>query len=261
MTANELRRLAALIERTDLDAIDRAADYLRACADALENGPVAWVKTTRTGARRLDWLERTHYAADDYPVAAQPLYPVALPAKPVSVADGLPPDRIEAIARRTAWRYRKSSDPHHSDSYAFNRAALRDFVARLMAEAEPAPPPECQTEAEKRAYAFGWWKAMEARPRADEKPTDAIRAENEGLRDAIRDLARMVKNPPTLRLPGPMTDGEMLDVLIEASNEMAVNAGHDPESLKLDHGAIRDGFVVGRAIESAILRRVKECNK
>jgi hypothetical protein len=23
------------------------------------------------------------------------------------------------------------------------------------------PPPECQTEAEKRAYAFGWWKAME----------------------------------------------------------------------------------------------------
>ena len=25
------------------------------------------------------------------------------------------------------------------------------------------PPPECQTEAEKIAYAFGWWKAMEAR--------------------------------------------------------------------------------------------------
>jgi hypothetical protein len=24
------------------------------------------------------------------------------------------------------------------------------------------PPPECQTEAEKRAYAFGWWKALEA---------------------------------------------------------------------------------------------------
>jgi len=25
----------------------------------------------------------------------------------------------------------------------------------------PLPPPECQTEEEKRAYAFGWWKAME----------------------------------------------------------------------------------------------------
>ena len=36
MTADELRRTAVLIERTDLDAIDRAADYLRACADAME---------------------------------------------------------------------------------------------------------------------------------------------------------------------------------------------------------------------------------
>ena len=25
----------------------------------------------------------------------------------------------------------------------------------------PLPPPECQTEEEKRAYAFGWWKAWE----------------------------------------------------------------------------------------------------
>ena len=24
-----------------------------------------------------------------------------------------------------------------------------------------AAPPECKTEAEKRAYAFGWWKALE----------------------------------------------------------------------------------------------------
>ena len=27
---------------------------------------------------------------------------------------------------------------------------------------QPAPPPECYTEEEKTAYAFGWWKAMEA---------------------------------------------------------------------------------------------------
>jgi hypothetical protein len=25
----------------------------------------------------------------------------------------------------------------------------------------PAPPPECKTEAEQIAYAFGWWKALE----------------------------------------------------------------------------------------------------
>ena len=33
--------------------------------------------------------------------------------------------------------------------------ALRDRLA------QPNPPPECQTEAEKKAFAFGWWKAME----------------------------------------------------------------------------------------------------
>ena len=27
---------------------------------------------------------------------------------------------------------------------------------------QPASPPECYTEEEKTAYAFGWWKAMEA---------------------------------------------------------------------------------------------------
>jgi hypothetical protein len=46
-------------------------------------------------------------------------------------------------------------------------AALKMIEAKLKEKnaAQPAPvqepPPECQTEAEKRAYAFGWWKAME----------------------------------------------------------------------------------------------------
>jgi hypothetical protein len=28
-------------------------------------------------------------------------------------------------------------------------------------KAKPEPPPECKTEAEKTAFAFGWWKALE----------------------------------------------------------------------------------------------------
>ena len=32
--------------------------------------------------------------------------------------------------------------------------------ASIYAE-QPAPPPECKTEAEKTAFAFGWWKALE----------------------------------------------------------------------------------------------------
>lgn len=36
----------------------------------------------------------------------------------------------------------------------------------------PEPPPECKTEAEKTAFAFGWFKAMEAQRMAkpEQKP-------------------------------------------------------------------------------------------
>jgi len=41
--------------------------------------------------------------------------------------------------------------------------AVKKAAAALAAlRAQPAPPPECQTEAEKTAYAFGWWKALES---------------------------------------------------------------------------------------------------
>lgn len=33
--------------------------------------------------------------------------------------------------------------------------------AREALTKQPAPPPECQTDAEKTAFAFGWWKALE----------------------------------------------------------------------------------------------------
>ena len=35
----------------------------------------------------------------------------------------------------------------------------------------PAPPPECETEAEKRAFAFGWFKALKFYARRDKKAT------------------------------------------------------------------------------------------
>jgi len=36
------------------------------------------------------------------------------------------------------------------------------ITAIKEALAQPAPPPECKTEAEQTAYAFGWWKALES---------------------------------------------------------------------------------------------------
>ena len=39
--------------------------------------------------------------------------------------------------------------------------AMRQRRLSRLAE-QPAPPPECQTDAEKTAFAFGWWKALES---------------------------------------------------------------------------------------------------
>ncbi len=40
--------------------------------------------------------------------------------------------------------------------------AVEEAEQRHTTPPQPEPPPECQTEAEKTAFAFGWFKAMEA---------------------------------------------------------------------------------------------------
>ena len=44
--------------------------------------------------------------------------------------------KILEIAHRTAWKYKKSSDPHHSDTYTFNEHTLIDFVHKVTREME-----------------------------------------------------------------------------------------------------------------------------
>ena len=46
---------------------------------------------------------------------------------------------IEALAHRVAWRYAKSSDPNHSDTYTFNRQCLMQFVGALLAAERERP--------------------------------------------------------------------------------------------------------------------------
>jgi hypothetical protein len=58
------------------------------------------------------------------------------------------------------------SEPDNRNEVALYPAP-RAAVVNQQLTTEPAaplqePPPECQTEAEKRAYAFWWWKALEA---------------------------------------------------------------------------------------------------
>ena len=63
--------------------------------------------------------------------------------------------------------------------------AISDCEAALDAlRAQPAPPPECQTDAEKTAYAFGWWKGIESvRAQADTFGTSMLEISNKQEHD------------------------------------------------------------------------------
>ena len=54
-----------------------------------------------------------------------------------------------------AYRMSGGSEEHHA-----RKEQLDAVLDGLLAQ--PEPPPECVTEAEKKAFAFGWFKAMEA---------------------------------------------------------------------------------------------------
>jgi hypothetical protein len=66
-------------------------------------------------------------------------------------------------------------------------------LIRLLKEA----PPECQTDGEKTAYAFGWWKSLEANRKpwvslTDEEMLDAIRPmyRSDGIAQNALDLSK-----------------------------------------------------------------------
>lgn len=41
-------------------------------------------------------------------------------------------DEILKIAHRTAWKYKHSTDPHHSDTYTFNNMCMIDFARKVL---------------------------------------------------------------------------------------------------------------------------------
>ena len=50
-------------------------------------------------------------------------------------------DTVEELAHRLCWRYKRSTDPAHSDTYTFNRTTLLEFALRLESRscADAAP--------------------------------------------------------------------------------------------------------------------------
>ena len=130
MTASELRALAAAIGETQYPAIrgatheqrQQVAGYLRACADALEAGPVAFVSSYQDGMRFLHWIETQ---AEEFATTRggryAPLYPLAMPA-PLR----LPEPMADAEVFASTDQYR-----HQFSAYDLARAIEVEVLRRV----------------------------------------------------------------------------------------------------------------------------------
>lgn len=103
-------------------------------SDALRKAFEAWLNPGKHAGNVSAWGAPGRYEKDTHQLAwlawcAALSAPAPAPAEPVAIED---------LAHRIAWRYKKSSDPHHSDTYTFNRATLLQFAAALAAPAAPA---------------------------------------------------------------------------------------------------------------------------
>lgn len=105
--------------------------------------------------------------------------------RPASEATG----RIEDLAHRICWRYKHSSDPHHSHTYTFNRATLLAFADAILEQQRT------------------WAQQAEARAIAAESAEgQRVLAERERLRvlvQAVRDANRDAEDADTFRLLKP----------------------------------------------------------
>jgi len=45
---------------------------------------------------------------------------------------------ILSLAHRICWKYKKSQDPHHSDTYTFNDTTMLEFVRILKMMEKPS---------------------------------------------------------------------------------------------------------------------------
>ena len=72
---------------------------------------------------------------------------------------------LEALAAANdfLFNWHENESDNEADQYATARQLgdkAMTAIRKKLAE-QPAPPPECKTDAEKTAFAFGWWKALE----------------------------------------------------------------------------------------------------
>lgn len=88
-------------------------------------------------------------------------------------------------------------------------AAITALRERLARPDPLLPPPECQTEAEKTAYAFGWWKALETQRLARQEQEPVPWMPIESLKPQAKALDILMSDGSILRAVLPQFDGDL----------------------------------------------------
>lgn len=112
-------------------------------------------------------------------------------------------ETVQALTRRCLWIAYAWNDHNFEAAHLFAKREAEAHGIKSFEDANAflaqmqAAPPECQTEAEKTAYAFGWWKAMETLARENERLRAAIQRtldENGHLADGDVCTLRVLKD-------------------------------------------------------------------
>ena len=228
---------AAPTQEHQINQLDKFKDHVLANANALGvvldapaapmQEPVAWADVDENGA--ISGLRYWSEPDNRYEVA---LYP-APPAQPIPVQKPFGYFKAEPFG----W-----TDCAETDEGAI---ALYEHPTAPMQE----PPPECQTEAEKRAYAFGWWKALEAnRATPVQEPFDHKQAANAALRESMLRSIAIAKH--TVSITPPTAQRQWVGLTDE---EIWAFWWNKPEVLDGEDDSMEAQFVAAvRAIEAKL---------
>lgn len=109
-----------------------------------------------TPEQTLDWLAEQHKSQcnEDRPVQEW-----------IRSMKSMLPAPVQEPESFEQWNAKQHGDPEEIGFLQALRIAYcsgQDSVTKATSPAAQPAPPECQTEAEKTAFAFGWWKALES---------------------------------------------------------------------------------------------------
>jgi hypothetical protein len=150
---------------TAADAARKVAEAMLAAAPQPKQQPAEWVeKITELADDYAVWMRDKglgHPATTEARNALRTVIEQVLAARV--------PDEREAYIAWMTTAYPKTYDVAHAEHWWDNEHVSRlawEARAKLAAPQPPQqpaePPPECKTEAERKAYAFGWFKALES---------------------------------------------------------------------------------------------------